>query len=86
MGIHNKKLTGQIIDWLEQKDLEVLDTSYKNDLCDSIEVNGYRVNLPNSFVDDPNRELFRAYQVCINEDLVEEVSTIEEVYELIRKL
>lgn len=84
-----KQMTNQLIKWLEDKEYEVVDTSYGNDLCDSIEIdNKIHVMLPNSFIDDESLEHFTSF--CVRSiDGAQEgelFSTINEVLEHLNEL
>lgn len=87
MAIHTKQMTKQIIDWLVDKDYEVEDVSYGNDLCDSLIVNGrVHIMLPNSFIDDESNELFNSFVVKKDEEQEGEVAhSVDQVLELINK-
>jgi hypothetical protein len=85
MAIHTPKQTKQIIDWFEDRELEVIDTSYGNDLCDSIEVNSLHVFLPNSFIHSPVEEKYKSFTVKVDENNYEEFFDIEEVFNFLTK-
>ena len=89
MAIHTKQMTNQLIKWLEDEEYEVVDTSYGNDLCDSIEIdNKIHVTLPNSFIDDHDKEYYTTFHARKIEDIfAEEIfSSINEVLEYLNEL
>lgn len=72
MGYHTPKLTEQVLERVnDYTEIEFFDSSYGNDLCDSIsyeieEDNHIKIMLPNSFIDDEDSEYFVDFVILDN--------------------
>lgn len=74
MGYHTPKLTVQVLERVQEytENYDWYDSSYGNDLCDSIELeisedNFIKIMLPNSFIDDEDSELFVDFSILDND-------------------
>ncbi len=73
MGFHTPNLTKQVLERVQEytENYDWYDSSYGNDLCDSIELelsedNFIKIMLPNSFIDDEDSELFVEFFILDN--------------------
>ena len=81
------RLTQQVIRFLEDNEYNVENTSYGNDLTDSVLVNDeVEVYLPNSFVDDECREWFDKFYVKHHSGHESFPRNTEELLETLKKL
>ena len=74
MGFHTPKMTAQVLERVQEytENYDWYDSSYANDLCDSIELelsedNFIKIMLPNSFIDDEDNELFVDFVILDND-------------------
>ncbi len=74
MGFHTPSLTKQVLERVQEytENYDWYDSSYGNDLCDSIELelsedNFIKIMLPNSFIDDEDSELFVEFFILDND-------------------
>lgn len=73
MGYHTPSLTQQVLERVnDYTEIEFFDSSYGNDLCDSIsyeieEDNYIKIFLPNSFIDDEDSEYFVEFFILDND-------------------
>lgn len=83
-GIHNQRMTTEIIEFLEQQGFEIEDVSYKNDACDSIVIKNRILMLPNSIIDDSNEEKFNTFFISTDsEGNFEYNEKIDSLYEVV---
>jgi hypothetical protein len=81
------QLTRQVIQFLEDNEYNVENTSYGNDLTDSVLVNGeVKVFLPNSFVDDESKEWFDKFCVIHHSSHESFPRNTDELLETLKKL
>jgi hypothetical protein len=67
--IHSEELSRVNFKAIDEQLKGFYDVSYKNDLCDSVYCDelDILIYLPNSLVDDMNKELFNTFSVILNE-------------------
>ena len=73
MGYHTPKMTEEVLKRVQEytENHDWYDSSYGNDLCDSIELeiandNFIKIMLPNSFIDDEDSEYFVDFVILDN--------------------
>ena len=90
-GCHTPQMTKQIIEYVNEKtSLNWEDSSWHNDLVDSISYGegeqSYQLMLPNSFINDEDRELFNYFTILDdNQDTLIMTIDIHEIIEYINK-
>ena len=91
MGYHTPSLTQQVLERVQEyTDNESwFDSSYGNDLCDSISLkiaqdNHVKIMLPNSFIDDEDSEYFVDFVILDNnQDTLLRTKDLNEVIDYI---
>jgi len=80
--MHTPKLTKEVHEYLSNiyDDKEVINTSYGNDMTDSITIADLQIFLPNSFINDVGNEQFDFFSVKKGEDCpILDSATFDEV-------
>tara|TARA_R110002020_G_scaffold455247_1_gene671304 strand:- start:1064 stop:1354 length:291 start_codon:yes stop_codon:yes gene_type:complete len=84
-GFHNPKFAEKVYNILK-KDINIIDTSWHNDLADSFMVIDTEINIsiPNSKIHNPNEELFNSFYITTHNNNLLETKSIEEVINYVK--
>lgn len=85
IGFHNPKFTEKCYNILK-KEIEIIDSSWHNDLTDSFSVvgTGFNISIPNSKINNPKEELFNTFYITTFNGNLFQTKNIKEVINYVK--